>query len=153
MPSYSTPIAEAVVSLLSGITPLGCPVEFRRTDSLVSRETIPRVIVTNAQETQLDRGTFGAEGDVDSFGTVEKAYPIQIAIYESNQGELQGNDVNPAFILRAKQLLNKPYLTAVPAVFDTDLLQNWEWENQPFRDGGQVSRFGLLFYTAEPRNG
>ena len=152
MPSYSTPIAEAVVTQLTGLTPSGCPIEFRKTASLVSRESVPRVIVTSAKEMQSNRGTFGGL-QAGKYGTVEKAYTVQITVYQSNQAELEGDDVNPSFILAAKQKLNTWDLPGVDVVYDSDLVENLEWENQPFGAGVQQSYFAMVFYTAEPRNG
>lgn len=154
MASYAAAIAEAVTSVLAGLTPEACPIEWRRTDVIESRETVPRVIITNGPEMQVNRGALGDITTPLLLGSVFKGYTVGITVYDSNDGELAGNDVNPSFILRAKQTLNTASLTGVPEVWDTDLVENnLEWENQPFRDGAQVSRFAVLFITSEPRNG
>ncbi len=158
MSAYAAQIAEAVVSLLSGLTPEACPIVWRKTDTLESRDAAPMVIVSNLPESQVSRGTLGGIGNPQKTGSVFKGYTIGITVYGSNLAELAGDDTNPAFILRAKQLLNTAYpygvSTLVPEVWDTDLIDNnLEWENQPFSKGVQMSTFAMIFYTSEPRNG
>jgi hypothetical protein len=158
MPSYSSSIAEAVVTILSGMTPSGCPCVWRKTDAMESRDPTTIVIVTNGPESQTNRGSLGGVSTPQYAGSVQKGYTIGITVYGSNLADLAGDDVNPSFILQAKQALNTypPFGVSayVPEVFDTDLIENnYEWENQPFKAGVEVSRFAVGFFTSEPRNG
>ncbi len=158
MAAYASDIAEAVVTLLSGLTPGACPIVWRKTDTLESRDSAPMVIVSNLPESQVSRGTLGKIETPEQMGCVFKGYTIGITVYGSNLADLAGDDVNPSFILQAKQTLNKAYpygvSTLVPEVWDTDLIDNnLEWENQPFSKGVQMSTFAVIFYTSEPRNG
>lgn len=145
MASYAKSIADALVTTISGI--VGAPelVKQRKDNTLMGRETPPGVIVSIGDERKVGR-TFE--------GTIFKEYEIIVGIYRTCLADVSTNlDLTPEFILKVKQALDVGTIASVPVVWDVDLVDNPEWEHQPFGQGWEVSRFGLLVKTAEPRNG
>lgn len=144
--SYRKQIADAIVDVLDGLSGAPALVEYRKDDVLWPDEANAAVIVTGGFERVTDRAFEG---------TVFKDYGFQIAVYRESGGAMSSNmDTNPAYVERAKQALDTTSLAGVTVVRDVDLVENPEaWERQPFRDGVEVSRFGLLVRTNEPQNG
>ena len=96
--------------------------------------------------------TFG-NGTTD-LGHVEKQYEIGVTIYQTSQADIADDlNRNPDIVLLAKQALNRASLAGAPSVYDTDLIVSEAWEHQPFVEGLVVRRFGMIFFSAEPRNG
>lgn len=151
MSSVFKPIADAVVSVLSGLS--GAPtVQLRKTDALFGRDNPPMVIVTMGDE-RVTNELSGA-GTPTDLGDVRKSYQIGITIYRDCRADIDSNlTLNPDFILLAKQALNKNTLVGVSAVRDTKLVDHPEWENQPFGKSFEVSTFGVVFFAWETRLG
>lgn len=145
MASYAKPIADAFVATILGLPGAPILVKQRKDNAIMGRETPPAVIVSIETERKVGR----------SFeGTILKEYEIIVGIFRTCLADVSTNlDLTPEFIMKVKQALDVPTLAAVPVVWDVDLVDNAEWEHQPFGQGWEVSRFGLLVKTAEPRNG
>ena len=145
MASYAKPIADSFVATILGLPGAPALVKHRKENTLMGRETPPGVIVSIGDERRVGR-TFE--------GTILKEYEFIVGIYRTNLADVSTNlDLNPEFILKVKQALDVGTVSAVPVVWDVDLVDSPEWERQPFGQGWEVSRFGLLVKTAEPRNG
>jgi hypothetical protein len=145
MPSYAKPIADAVVNVLASLTGAPATVVSRKDNSMEGRDSKPIVIVSWGIERKTGRTTGG---------TVFKEYEIVVGIFRSCQADIESNkDLSPTYILTAKQALDKTSLAGVPVVWDIDLVDDPEWEHQPFGQGMEVSRFGLVVRTNEPQNG
>jgi hypothetical protein len=144
--SYQKQIADAIVTVLGGVTGAPALVQHRKEDALQPREANSAVIVTAGFRRPVGRA-FG--------GTIFFDNGFQVAIYQEFTGDLTtGIDTNPLYVQRAKQALDLDTLSGLATlVRDVDLVDDETWERQPFRNGGEVSRFGLLVRTNEPQNG
>lgn len=151
MPSYFKTVADAVRQVVSGVP--GCPqrIEVRDNDQLESREDDDFVVITLGEDPELWGTTAGG---INDFGDVAKGYMIGITLYHRKLTDPTVNlNAAPEFVLKCKQALNKPTLAQAPSVFDTRLVENPAWENQDMDKGLQVTRFGMIFSSIEPRNG
>ena len=111
------------------------------------RDAKTAVLVTVQRERPADRA-FG--------GVIGKEYSLIVAVYRAltPPGDVTSTpDANPALVLACKQALDGGSLAGVDVVWDVDLVDSAEWENRPFGQGMEVSRFGLLVRTSEPQNG
>lgn len=145
MASYAKQIADAVVGVIQGVQGAPATVQYRKANSLYAKEQKPAVIVSIEDETKLGRAFEG---------TIHKQYKVVIGIYRLCLADIASDlDLSPQFILRVKQALDRASLTGVTVAWDVDLVDNPEWENQPFGNGMEVSMFGLLVTTTEPQNG
>jgi hypothetical protein len=151
--AYVTTIAESVVAVLANLGGAPDLVEFRKTDVLHPREADELV------ESDEAGAIIVTAGDVVPFmdltgGDVLRKYQIGVSIYKRLGGKFSSEKtVNPDLVLACKQALHRTSLAGASTVFDTDLVESPEWENQAFKDGWEVSRFGVIFNSAEPRNG
>lgn len=144
--SFQKSIADAVVTILSGVTGAPSTVEHRKEDVMQSRESPPAVYVVAGFRRPTGRAFDG---------TIFFDNGFQVSIYQEFTGDLTtGIDTNPLFVQRAKQALDLATLSGLSTlVRDVDLVEDDTWERQKFREGGEVSRFGLLVRTNEPQNG
>lgn len=139
-------IADAMVTALAALSGAPSIVEYRKKDGLYPEEGNSAIILTAG----FQRPTGYVFGD-----GVTKGYGYQISVYRESQGETTSNiDVNPTLVELAKRALDATSLSGVSTVWSVDIVDDPEaWERQPFRDGCEVSRFGVLVKTCEPRNG
>lgn len=151
MSSVFKPVCDAVATVLATIS--GAPtIVVRKTDVVKARDVFPAsplCIVSYGTDAPAGWGTIG-DGASD-YGTIGKAYSVVIAVYRANLADVDDSATNPDFIQAAKQALNKGTLTGVSAVWNTEIESHEEWEKQPFGQGAEVSRFALLFDSAELR--
>lgn len=155
MASYAIPIANAVRTVVAALTNAPPLVEVRKMDTVHPREatTSFSACIITLGEVRLVGGQMGGGSDAN-LGPVQKTYEVGITIYGTNFGDISSNmDTHPEFVLRVKQALNKTALAGVPTVYDTELFEHPTWESQMFAQAGEVSRFGILYFNSEPRNG
>lgn len=151
MPSNFQPIATAVAGVLGSLSGAP-PVSVRKDDSLFGRENPPLVIVTMGEERAVT--AVSGAGTTTDLGDVYKSYEIGITVYRNCLADIDvATNLNPDYILAAKQALNKNTLIGVSAVRDTQLVDHIEWEHQPFGQSFEVSRFGIVFFCWETRLG
>lgn len=151
MASFFKTIADAVRQVVSTVP--GCPqrIEVRDNDQLESREEDDFVIVTLGEDPEV-WGTTAVSSS--TLGDVGKAYMIGVTLYHRKIADPTVNlNAAPEFVLKCKQALDKPSLAQAPSVYGTQLVENPAWEDQEFTKGLQVTRFGMIFLSAEPRNG
>lgn len=150
MASAFKPICDAVKTVLDGVS--GAPtVVVRKRDVVRVRDTLPVCVVSYGSDAPAGWATTG-NGTTD-LGTIGKTYAVVVAIYRANLGDVADSATNPDFVQVAKQALNTGTLSGVSSVWLTELQAHDEWEGQPFKDGVEVSRFVLLYDTAESRIG
>lgn len=150
--SYFLKIAEAVRTKLTGIDGAPTTIEIKDNDQVESRQEDEILVITMGEDPEV--WTVTGAGTGNDFGDVGKAYQIGLSYYHKKLADPTVNlDAAPTFVLKSKQALNRPSLTGVPSVYDTTLVENPAWENQEFSKGLQVTRFGMIFLNAEPRNG
>ena len=155
MASYANTIANAVVSIVQGITSPPAATYFRKFDTLTPTDKVSAAstvcIVTLSQEEALLDQSFG-NGSTD-FGTVVRAYMIGITLYKLHNALIETNiDTLPQMALRIEQALNKPTLSGAPSVCDTTLVPFKQFDEKNFKDGYEVLRAFLVFSSAENRN-
>lgn len=152
MPSYALDIGNAVVAVVEGITGAPDVVELRDNDQVGPRDPEEIVVVTLGAEVEVD-GTSGA-GSGDDYGGVFKTYEVGVSIYHRKlTGPATDLTLTPPFVLACKQALNRPRLSGASTVYGSRLAESNTWENQEFRKGLLVSRFGILFLSSESRAG
>lgn len=157
MASYFLPIANAVKTLLDAIP--GAPTVIVRKESVLharERDTLgasPICVVSLADERVESWSAMGNGGG--DLGTIAKSYTIAITVYRSNATAALSTTLatNPDFLLSAKQALHRVTLSGVPVVWDSQLMEHSEWEEQSFGVGMEASTFAVMYRTAEPRNG
>lgn len=152
--AYHLQIAQASLQVVGGVS--GCPSlrEVRDNDQLEPREATEAVIVTLGDDPVVLEVTGATGTPSDGYGDVCKGYGVGFAFYLRKLVDPETDLTrSPLFILQCKQALGKTSLVGVSGVYDTDIVQNPAWENQEFEKGLMVSRFGVVFYHAEPRNG
>ncbi len=144
--SYQKQIADAIVTALQAVSGAPATVEYRKADVVHKFETLPVCIVTAGFRRPTGRAFEG---------TVFYDNGFQVAVYRDCRGDVStATDLNPLFVQTAKQALDLPTLSGLSAlVRDVDLVEDQAWEAQAFKDGVEVSRFGLLIRTNEPQNG
>lgn len=144
MPSYAKQIGDAIVAVIGGLPGAPQLIKLRKDNAILGRESPPAVIVTVESEAKAGRAFEG---------TIHKEYKVVIGIFRACLADVSSNlDLNPAFILECKQAFDVTTLAGASVVWDIDLVDNPEWEHQPFGQGWEVSRFGLLVKTTEPQN-
>lgn len=145
MASYAGTIASQLGSRIATVTSAPSLVEVRAIGAAHPRDATAGVFVAIGGE----RHTGRAFGD-----SIFKEYDFVVTVIRQRQGDISSNlDVNPSFILGVKQALDMTTMTAVPVVWDVDLVDNPEWENRAFGQGYEMSQLGILVRTNEPRNG
>ncbi len=75
-----------------------------------------------------------------------------VSIYTRSLPAVDATDTRPTFLQLCKEALSVTEIAGTP-VWDFDMVDKSEWENQPFGKGGELSQFGVLYRTSEPRNG
>jgi hypothetical protein len=153
--SYANTIANAVVSVIQGISSPPVQTTFRKSDSLtLSDKAIAAnvvCVVTISDEEALLGQTFG-NGSTD-FGSVIRAYMVGITLYKLNAGNIQtNNDTIPAMCLAIEQALNKPTLSGASTVCDTTLVPFKLFDVKGFGDGYECARCFVVFSSVENRN-
>jgi hypothetical protein len=152
MPSTHKAIADAVVSVLEGVSGAPDTVEFRKTDALFGGETKPAVIVTLGEANEM-MAVSGA-GTATDQGDLIKEYWIKVSIYRTCLADIT-NDLalSPDYVHAAQQALNKTTLSGVSAVVGTKLVRHDAWEHQPFGEAHEKSEFHMIFLASETRLG
>jgi hypothetical protein len=114
--------------------------------------TTPQCVIAFGDERPYEPVT--TFGDATNKPTNGKIYGLVFQLYLTNPGNLDSTlTTNPNFVKQAKQALNTITLAGAASIWQTELVENPAWENQPFGDGAEVSEFGMNFYSAEARNG
>lgn len=152
MASHVYDIATALKTVLAGVNGVPATIAIRKKDTPHSDEC-PILIITLGDELEPNFQVMGA-GIANDFGTVGKRYLMGISLYTRNTGNLSTHvDEHPALVLRIKQALDQPLsYPGFETVWNTELHEHPEWELQEFAKGVEVSRFGLVFNSAEGRN-
>lgn len=75
-----------------------------------------------------------------------------VSVYTRTPPTVNATDTRPTFLELCKEALSVTTITGTP-VWDFEVLDKSEWENQPFGNGGELSQFGVLYRTSEPTNG
>lgn len=152
--AYHLQIAQAALNVIAGVSGTPTLREVRTNDQLSEDEADEAIIATLGEDPVVLEVTGANSATPGYYGDVCKGYGVGFAFYLRKLTDPTTNlDRSPLYILQCKQALNKPILSGVPGVYDTDLVQNQTWENQDFSKGLLVSRFGVVFYHAESRNG
>lgn len=138
-------IADALVTILQGVSGAPSLVEYRKRDALHPNEANTAVLVTAGYQRMTGRAFEG---------TVFKDYGFQVSVYRDCLGDVSSAlDTNPSYVEKAKQAIDLPTLSGLTSlVRDVELVQDAAWENQ-FEHGTEASRFGVLVRTNEPQNG
>lgn len=152
--SYIPPIANAVMSVISGLSGAPSFIQYREQDQIGSGDTRPCVIVTTDEEQLMPEvDVSGASSNTD-LGDVGKIYPIGISIYSERLGDITTDpETRQDFVITVQHALNKNSLAGVPTVWGTKLVRRDTWEHRAMKDGFEYSTFAILFYSAEPRLG
>ncbi len=152
MATWNT-IATAAKSVLDGLASFP-DVSIRKDGSLHPNEisATSQCVITFGQELpQAAVQTFGTGADKPTIG---KIYGLIFSLYLVNLGDIEsGMTTFPDFVLAAKQALNTATLSGATTVWNTELIENPAWEGVKFKDGVEMSEFGINFYSAEARNG
>lgn len=148
MASYAVPIANAIATAITGVS--GAPtVAVRKQDALHASELTSAYCIVSVEREAAESRAFE--------GSILKQYWLIVSLYRKlapTVGDIGSNlDSNPALVLSIKQACDLTALSGVSVVYDVDLVDAAEWEQQPFGVGVEVSRFGLVVRTSEPRNG
>lgn len=155
MASYYKTIGDRALAVAAAVTGAPSLCEFRDTDVIHPREAdslTPCLIATLGEEEEV-MAVSGAGTDTDQ-GDRLMAYPVAFTEYRRRPGTNSTDlSLNQDFILLVQQALNKKSLSGAPTVYGTKLVRRSAWEHQPFKDGWEVSRFGIIFYSAETRLG
>jgi len=152
MASYRKQIADALVTVISGITGAPSLVVYRDTDVVhPTTDTTPCAIVTAGGADPVGPHVSGAGTTVD-MGYVRRVYEYGVSIYRDNIGTNQSNlDVNATFIELCQKALDGVSLSGVASVDQVDIVRNGAWEDMPFKNGVEKSIFGILVYNSETR--
>lgn len=138
----------AQIGTVSGVPGL---IEWRKTDVLHPKrddgtgDPDDAVILTGGDITPNGRAFEGSVGN---------DYIWQITIYGRGITDVDVNDdLRQSLVERIKQKLAVTTLSGAPQVWDFEVTPHGEWGVPSFRDGVEVSRFGLLYRTWELTNG
>lgn len=139
-------IADAIVDIIQALAGAPSTVEWRKTEVWHPYPDDPEtgIVITAGPEKPTTR--FTGRG-------VVMEYPFQVSYFKSTTPDVAADDVNPAFFQLVKNALGVTALSGADRVWDFELAERSEWESVPFRDGTEVSRFGVLYRTSEPSNG
>lgn len=85
-------------------------------------------------------------------GSTANAYGYVVSIYDRTTPVVDATDTRPTFLELVKEALSVTTIAGTP-IWDFEIADKTEWENQPFKQGGEISQFGLLYRTSEPTNG
>lgn len=152
MATWNT-IATAAKAVLTGLS--GFPaVTIRKENAVHPRQTIATSICVISLGQDVPMPNMATFGDATDKPTITRIYGLIFTLYVVNLGDTEsGLSTFPDFVIQAKQALNTATLSGATTVWNTDLVENAAWENQPFADGVEVSEWGINFYSAEARNG
>lgn len=143
MASTSKLIADKIVSTIQGVAGAPSLVQWRKTEVFYPNKTggdpSTGIIVSEGTD-RIIRRHFGQCADHE--------YAYQVAYFKPTTPLVTGDDTNPAFFTLVKTALSVTSFAGTP-VWDFDLAERSEWENQPFSDGVEVSRCGVIYRTNE----
>ena len=146
-------IATAAKAILDGLASFPA-VSIRKDGALHPNEisTTSQCVIAFGQESvQAGLLTFR---DATGKPTDGHIYGLIFSLYLVNLGDIESNmSTFPDFVKAAKQALNTVTLSGASTVWNTELVENAAWEGVKFRDGVELSEFGINFYSAELRNG
>lgn len=150
MSSYAKQIADAVVTVISGMASPPAATVLRKIDTLLKSDALfPMCVVSEPQELQPAGQSFGGNG-----GTVFRVYMIGLTVWKKHDGLVQTNvDTIPDLTLRIEQALNQGTLAGASSVCDTELVPFGYFEPSSFREGYEVSRCRMSFTSSELRAG
>ena len=134
-------IADAIVALIRTVSGAPTLVEWRKTDVFhpTRGDGSTGVIVSGGPESWAGR----------VFETsVNKEYPFQISYYKPSTPSVPGDNTQPQFWQDMVTALSVTTLSGTK-VWDYEIVTRSEWENQPFTQGIEVSRGGVLYRTNE----
>lgn len=147
MPSYEIAIGDGIATTVRGVSGAPGLVEQRAIGAAHPRDPVEAVYVAVGD----GRPTGYTFGD-----RVRKEYEVVVTSIRRRPqlGDItQDLDTGPDFLKRCKQALDGPTIAGVPVVWDVALVESPTWENVAFGQGYEMSQFGLLVRTDEPRNG
>ena len=152
MASYFKTIADAARTVAAAQSGAPALCEVRDTDVVHPRDVVPCLIVTMGGEQEI--GAASGAGTSTDQGDRLMAYQLGFTEYRHRPGTNSTDlSLNQDFILLAQQALNKTTLTGATTVYGTKLVRRDAWEHQPFGQGWEVSRWGMIFWSSEPRLG
>lgn len=137
-------IAAGMTALIESVPGVPLPVKWRKNSMLEEGERVGVVIMCGVEN--IFSREFG--------GTVLWSYPWAISIYEpvADHPDLASNmdadDVRPSLVKAIKDVLSARTIAGT-RVWDFDLAQSSAWERQRFKDGVELSQFGVLYRTSE----
>jgi len=143
--------ADAMVAAIQGISGAPGLIEWRKTDVLHPRrddgsggDPDEAVILTGGGRTPNGRA-FG--------NSVGYEYVWQVTVYGRETPDVKvEDDVRLSFVERVVQALAVTTLAGAPAVWDFEVTPRGDWGVPSFRNGVEVTRFGLLYRTWESQN-
>jgi hypothetical protein len=147
MPSYAIAIGDGIRITIAAQPGSPDLVEQRAIGVAHPRDPVEAVYVAMGDVRVLGY-TFG--------GRIRKEYEAVITSIRRRPqlGDItQDLDTGPDFLKRCKQALDGTSIVGVPVVWDVTLVDDPVWEQQAFAKGYEMSQFGLLVRTDEPRNG
>lgn len=151
--SVAKTIADRCAAVVAALASPPALTQVRKTDAWVRGDAAPACVITMQDEQPDGWATLG-DGTSDDRGTWGKSYTIGVTLYRTSGGTLvAGADDNPQMLQDIQRALAQPLLTGAATVWDSELVRHPEFENQAFADGMEVSRFALVFRSAEQRVG
>ena len=152
MSSYAKQIADAVVTVISGMASPPAATVLRKQDTLLKSDALfPMCVVTEPQELSVVCQAFG---DGTNQGSLVRSYMIGMTVWRKHDGLIQTDvDIIPDLTIRIEQALNKGTLSGASSVCGTELIPFGYFETSSFKEGYEVSRARMSFSSTEPRNG
>ncbi len=147
MPSYEFAIGTGIRDVIAAVDGAPDMVELRAMGAAHPRDPVEAVYIAVPNHRMLGY-TFGDR--------VRKEYDVVVTSIRRRPqlGDItQDLDTGPAFLKLCKQALDGATISGVPVVWDVTLVDDPTWERQAFSQGYEMSQFGLLVKTDEPRNG
>ena len=141
-------IADAMVTLITGVTGVPSTIEWRKTDVVHPKredgtgDPDDMVIVTHQ----------GLDSGARTFGDcVFYEYLWRVSVYGRTTGDVDGTDTRPTLAENIRKALSVETLSGT-SVFDYEVSPGVTWQASNFRDGQEVSWFEVLYRTSEAVN-
>jgi hypothetical protein len=150
--SVAKTIADACVTLVAALSTPPAKTVLRKTDICLKADDKPCCVVTIQDDSPDGWATLG-DGTTADRGAIGKSYTIGFSIYSVSNGQYQTDvDDLPQVVQDVQQLFGQPTLSAASTAWHTELIRHPMFEGQ-FEQGWEVSRFAVLFRSAESRIG